>query len=316
MKHSSGALLHLLSPGGCSTAEAMEHRFWLGAAGIAVFVIVVSAATCAGEGQGHQGLPDRRQDRGARGLRQADRERLHAGPGVPDQGHHEGRRRQDRGDGQGRPAQARPRQDPAGGMLQRRQGRPRRRHHGVARRARHAAGRRGEQEGADRRAGGGRLDHRRQVEPLHLPHRRAAPTRTRWPARPPFPKSGEVSVGMLGLDTAFGRDGVAAFKQALAELRPNVKVVAEEYAAGNTADFAALRRAPVQRAQGQAGQEGDRLHLGGAASDGQVRRHEARALRHRAGARRQHPARDERAGSSSPAPRAASTTTTTSRRTR
>ena len=45
-------------------------------------------------------------------------------------------------------------------------------------------------------------------------------------------------VGMLGLDTAFGRDGVAAFKQALAGLRPNVKVVAEEYAAGNTADFA------------------------------------------------------------------------------
>lgn len=53
-----------------------------------------------------------------------------------------------------------------------------------------------------------------------------------------FPKSGDVSVGMLGLDTAFGRDGVAAFKKALAEIRPNVKVVAEEYAAGNTADFA------------------------------------------------------------------------------
>ena len=53
-----------------------------------------------------------------------------------------------------------------------------------------------------------------------------------------FPKSGEVSVGMLGLDTAFGRDGVAAFKQALADLRPNVKIVAEEYAAGNTPDFA------------------------------------------------------------------------------
>src|ERR1700730_12174679 len=53
-----------------------------------------------------------------------------------------------------------------------------------------------------------------------------------------FPASGEVSVGMLGLDTAFGRDGVAAFKQALASLRPNVKIVAEEYAAGNTPDFA------------------------------------------------------------------------------
>jgi branched-chain amino acid transport system substrate-binding protein len=53
-----------------------------------------------------------------------------------------------------------------------------------------------------------------------------------------FPSSGEVSVGMLGLDTAFGRDGVAAFKAALAGIRANVKVVAEEYAAGNTADFA------------------------------------------------------------------------------
>src|SRR5215831_6014323 len=53
-----------------------------------------------------------------------------------------------------------------------------------------------------------------------------------------FPTSGEVSVGMLGLDTAFGRDGVAAFREALAAMRPNVKIVAEEYAAGNTADFA------------------------------------------------------------------------------
>jgi branched-chain amino acid transport system substrate-binding protein len=53
-----------------------------------------------------------------------------------------------------------------------------------------------------------------------------------------YPKTGEVAVGMLGLDTAFGRDGVAAFKQALASIRPNVKVVAEEYAAGATADFA------------------------------------------------------------------------------
>ena len=53
-----------------------------------------------------------------------------------------------------------------------------------------------------------------------------------------MPASGDVSVGMLGLDTAFGRDGVAAFKQALASLRPNVKIIAEEYAAGNTPDFA------------------------------------------------------------------------------
>jgi branched-chain amino acid transport system substrate-binding protein len=48
---------------------------------------------------------------------------------------------------------------------------------------------------------------------------------------------GDVSIGMVALDTAFGRDGVAAFREALASVRPKAKVVAEEYAAGNTADF-------------------------------------------------------------------------------
>ncbi|MEJ1158720.1 substrate-binding domain-containing protein [Prosthecomicrobium sp. N25] len=49
---------------------------------------------------------------------------------------------------------------------------------------------------------------------------------------------GEVAIGMMALDTAFGRDGVAAFREALAAIRPKAKIVAEEYAAGNTADFA------------------------------------------------------------------------------
>ena len=52
-----------------------------------------------------------------------------------------------------------------------------------------------------------------------------------------FPANEDVSVGMMALDTAFGRDGVKAFKDALAAVRPKVQVVAEEYAAGNTADF-------------------------------------------------------------------------------
>ena len=52
------------------------------------------------------------------------------------------------------------------------------------------------------------------------------------------PENEDVAIGMLGLDTAFGRDGVRAYKQALASLRPRAKIVAEEYAAGNTADFA------------------------------------------------------------------------------
>ncbi len=50
--------------------------------------------------------------------------------------------------------------------------------------------------------------------------------------------NGEASVGMLALDTAFGRDGVSAFKEAVAAVNPKAKIVHEEYAAGNTADFA------------------------------------------------------------------------------
>src|SRR5919109_678279 len=38
---------------------------------------------------------------------------------------------------------------------------------------------------------------------------------------------GDVAIGMLGLDTVFGRDGVAAFKEALAGIRPKAKIVAE-----------------------------------------------------------------------------------------
>ncbi len=52
-----------------------------------------------------------------------------------------------------------------------------------------------------------------------------------------IPANEDVSIGMLGLDTAFGRDGVKAFKEALAAMRPRATIVAEEYAAGNTADF-------------------------------------------------------------------------------
>jgi branched-chain amino acid transport system substrate-binding protein len=51
--------------------------------------------------------------------------------------------------------------------------------------------------------------------------------------------SGEASVGMLAQDYAFGRDGVAAFKAALAAVHSNAKIVAEEYAPQNTTDFTA-----------------------------------------------------------------------------
>lgn len=54
---------------------------------------------------------------------------------------------------------------------------------------------------------------------------------------------GPVSIGMLAQDYAFGHDGVAAFKAALAEAHSEAKVVFEEYAPFATTDFTA----PAQR---------------------------------------------------------------------
>lgn len=54
-----------------------------------------------------------------------------------------------------------------------------------------------------------------------------------------IPASGDVSIGMLAQDYAFGRDGVKAVKDALAQIRPNAKVVFEEYAPQQTTDFTA-----------------------------------------------------------------------------
>jgi branched-chain amino acid transport system substrate-binding protein len=53
------------------------------------------------------------------------------------------------------------------------------------------------------------------------------------------PETGDVSIGTLAQDYAFGRDGVKAMKDALAVLRPNAKVVFEEYAPQQTTDFTA-----------------------------------------------------------------------------
>src|SRR5690606_26196597 len=54
-----------------------------------------------------------------------------------------------------------------------------------------------------------------------------------------FPRTGEIHVATLAQDYAFGRDGVKALKDALAQLRPNVKVVFEEYAPTQTTAFTA-----------------------------------------------------------------------------
>ena len=64
-------------------------------------------------------------------------------------------------------------------------------------------------------------------------------TQDAYAAAASFPKTGEVSVATLAQDYAFGRDGIAALKAALAAIRPNVKVVSEEYAPQTTTDFTA-----------------------------------------------------------------------------
>jgi branched-chain amino acid transport system substrate-binding protein len=50
---------------------------------------------------------------------------------------------------------------------------------------------------------------------------------------------GEVTIATLAQDYAFGRDGVAALKQALADTKSAAKVVFEEYAPQTTTDFTA-----------------------------------------------------------------------------
>ena len=50
---------------------------------------------------------------------------------------------------------------------------------------------------------------------------------------------GDISIATLAQDYAFGRDGVAALKQALADTKSPAKVVFEEYAPQTTTDFTA-----------------------------------------------------------------------------
>jgi branched-chain amino acid transport system substrate-binding protein len=50
---------------------------------------------------------------------------------------------------------------------------------------------------------------------------------------------GQASIAVLAQDNAFGRDGVKAFKEALDRTKSKTKVVFEEYAPANTADFTA-----------------------------------------------------------------------------
>jgi branched-chain amino acid transport system substrate-binding protein len=54
---------------------------------------------------------------------------------------------------------------------------------------------------------------------------------------------GEVTIATLAQDYAFGRDGIKAFKEALAKANPKAKIIHEEYAPAATTDFTA----PVER---------------------------------------------------------------------
>ncbi len=64
-------------------------------------------------------------------------------------------------------------------------------------------------------------------------------TQDAYAAAAAIPTSGEVSIATLAQDYAFGRDGVAAVKTAIGQIRPNAKVVFEEYAPQNATDFTA-----------------------------------------------------------------------------
>ncbi len=55
--------------------------------------------------------------------------------------------------------------------------------------------------------------------------------------------TGDVTIATLAQDYAFGRDGIKAYKEALAKANPKAKIVHEEYVATNTTDFTA----PAQR---------------------------------------------------------------------
>jgi len=54
-----------------------------------------------------------------------------------------------------------------------------------------------------------------------------------------FTLSGDVTIATLAQDYAFGRDGIKAYKEALAKANPKAKIVHEEYVATNTTDFTA-----------------------------------------------------------------------------
>ena len=125
-----------------------------------------------------------------------------------------------------------------------------------------------------------------------------------------------AQIATLAQDYAFGRDGVKAFKEALAAVGSKAKIVHEEYAPPTTTDFTAPAQRMFDALKDKPGRSIIAIIWAGAQPGDQACRPQARALRHRARAGRQHPAGDEDLEGTAPASRARSTTTTSSRRTR
>ena len=89
-------------------------------------------------------------------------------------------------------------------------------------------------------------DHRRQVEPLHLPHRRATPRRTRSPTR--WRSASGVSRSPRWRRTMpSAATASPPFKDALEATKSKAKIVFEEYVPQDTTDFTAARSASSTR---------------------------------------------------------------------
>ena len=76
---------------------------------------------------------------------------------------------------------------------------------------------------------------------------------------------------MLAQDYAFGRDGVKAFKDALAAVGSKAQIVHEEYVPQATTDFTAPAQRMFDALKDKKGTQDHRHHLGGRASARQAR---------------------------------------------
>jgi branched-chain amino acid transport system substrate-binding protein len=140
-------------------------------------------------------------------------------------------------------------QEPVGCSLRRRQGGLGCGSDRFACGAGHAAGGRGVQKDFVGRACRGRLDHGRQVEQIHFPHGRNS-SQDAIANAVAVDKDG-VSIVTMAQDSAFGRDGVKAFKDSVKK----AKLVHEEYLPPATTDFTAGAQRMIDKLKGLPGRK-------------------------------------------------------------